>query len=183
MRLPMALVSSIGRLATIEVNVSEQHLADGLKTSGFSSTSESTTLIRPGGPVNSSYDRDNIFARILRHEIPCHRVMEDDLCLAFMDIMPRAEGHCLVIPKAEARTLLDIDPNVLGEVIKRVQAVGRAAVQAFGEAAGGQEVFHLHFHILPRRAGIPLRPPGGPQGDPAALSAQAHQIADALRPH
>lgn len=138
----------------------------------------------------SAYDPQNIFAKILRGEIPCHRIVEDEAALAFMDIMPRSEGHCLVIPKAPARTLLDIAADDLAALILRVQMVGRAAVaalgadgltiQQFNEAAGGQEVFHLHFHVLPRRAGEALRLPGGPMADASLLARQAEAIAAAL---
>ena len=136
------------------------------------------------------YDDGNIFARILRGEIPCAKVYEDDVALAFMDIMPRVEGHVLVIPKAPARTLLDIDADVLGALMGRVQRVGRAAVKALGaegltlhqfsESAGGQEVFHLHFHLLPRREGEPVRPPGGPMERPEVLAALASRISAEL---
>ncbi len=136
------------------------------------------------------YDDGNIFARILRGEIPCARVYEDEVALAFMDIMPRVEGHVLVIPKATARTLLDIDADVLGALMARVQRVGRAAVKALGaegltlhqfsERVGGQEVFHLHFHLLPRREGEPIRPPGGPMERPEVLAALAARIAAEL---
>ncbi len=111
-------------------------------------------------PANKKYDDNNIFAKILRGEMPCHRVFEDDVALAFMDIMPRITGHTLVIPKFPARNLLDADPDGLAELIKRVQTISRAAkaafkadgitVQQFNEQAGGQVIFHLHFHILPR---------------------------------
>ena len=137
-----------------------------------------------------SYDPSNIFAKILRGEIPCHKIFEDEVSLSFMDIMPRCEGHCLVIPKAPARTLLDIQPDVLAALITRVQGIGKAAVaamgaegltlQQFNEAAGGQEVFHLHFPLLPRRSGVALRPPGGPVADGALLAAQANSIKAAL---
>ncbi len=138
----------------------------------------------------TAYDDGNIFARILRREIPCHKVYEDDIALAFMDIMPRVEGHVLVIPKAPARTLLDIAPGDLAALMPRLQRVARAAVaatgaggftlQQFNEAAGGQEVFHLHFHILPRRAGVPIRAPGGPVEKPEVLATLASKIAAAL---
>ena len=140
--------------------------------------------------TNSSYDPSNIFAKILRGEIPCYRIMEDDAALAFMDIMPRCDGHCLVIPKSPVRTLLDIAPDDLATLITRVQTVGRAAVaamgaegltlQQFNETAGGQEVFHLHFHLLPRVSGVALRPSGGPMADSERLAGQAEQIRAAL---
>ena len=133
-----------------------------------------------------AYDETNIFARILRGEIPCTKVYEDEVCLAFMDIMPQVEGHVLVIAKAPSRTLLDTDPQALAALMPRVQAVGRAAVKAFGadgltlmqfsEAAGGQTVFHLHFHLLPRRDGVPMRPHEGPMAAPDVLERQARLI-------
>ncbi|MGR3762132.1 HIT family protein [Roseobacteraceae bacterium NS-SX3] len=116
------------------------------------------------------YDPDNIFAKILRGEIPAAKVYEDEETLAFMDIMPRADGHLLVIPKTPCRNLLDASAEQMAAVMRTVQKMGRAVMQAFGaegltiqqfnEAAGGQEVFHLHFHVLPRHDGDRLRPPG-----------------------
>ncbi len=136
-----------------------------------------------------SYDPDNIFARILRGEIPATRVFEDDDTLAFMDIMPRADGHCLVIPKTPCRNLLDATPEQLSAVIRTVQKLARAVmaglgaqgvtVQQFSEAAGGQEVFHLHFHVLPRFEGVQLRPPGQP-GDMDRIAAHAARIRAAI---
>jgi len=136
-----------------------------------------------------AYDPNNIFARILRGELPCHKIYEDDVALAFMDIMPRAEGHCLVIPREPARGLLDISPAALSQLIQRVQTLAKAAQKAFdcdgitlhqfNESAGGQVVFHLHFHILPRWDGVALRPPGT-MGDPEKLKAQAEKIRAAL---
>ncbi|MEM7619133.1 MAG: HIT family protein [Pseudomonadota bacterium] len=118
----------------------------------------------------ATYENDNIFAKILRGEIPCHNVYETDKVLAFMDIMPRSDGHTLVIPKAPCRNILDINPDDLTAVIQTVKTIGKAAItvfaaqglliQQFNEAASGQEVFHLHFHILPRQEGVELRPPG-----------------------
>ncbi len=139
---------------------------------------------------NLAYDPDNIFAKILRGEIPCHRVYEDEVALAFMDIMPRSPGHLLVIPKAPARNLLDIEPDALAALIRRVQTIARAAKQALGaegvtlqqfsEAAGGQEVFHLHFHVLPRWEGVRILQHPAPKGDMAALAEQAAKIRAAL---
>jgi len=118
----------------------------------------------------TAYDPDNIFAKILRGAMPCVKVFEDEVALAFMDIMPRADGHVLVIPKTPARALLDMPAQALGPYMERVQKVSGAAMkgmqaegltlQQFNESAGGQVVFHLHFHILPRWHGIALRPPG-----------------------
>lgn len=136
-----------------------------------------------------AYDPNNIFAKILRGEIPAYKVYEDEIALAFMDIMPRTEGHVLVIPKAPARGLLDIEPGALAALMPRVQHVAKAArtafaadgltLQQFNESAGGQVVFHLHFHILPRWDGVALRPPGT-MGDNEKLKAQAEKIKAAL---
>lgn len=140
----------------------------------------------------TAYDDGNIFARILRGELPCHRVYEDAVALAFMDIMPRVDGHVLVIPKAKVRTLLDFAPDQLAALMGPLHKVARATVKAldadgltlqqFNEAAGGQEVFHVHFHLLPRRAGEPVRPPGGPIAKPEVLADFARRIAAAIEP-
>ena len=136
------------------------------------------------------YDPNNIFAKILRGEAPAVRLFEDECSLAFMDIMPRAEGHALVIPKAPARNLLDIAPADLALIMPTVQQIALAAKQAlaadgisvmqFNETAGGQVVFHLHFHILPRWDGVALRPPGGPIASVAELERSAARIRSAL---
>lgn len=120
--------------------------------------------------INTEYDTQNIFAKILKGDMPCFKIYEDEKTFAFMDIMPRADGHALIIPKAGARNMLDIEPEDLAATIKTTQIIGKAAVKAFeadgltiqqfNEAAGGQEVFHLHFHVLPRQAGDTLRRPG-----------------------
>ncbi len=138
-----------------------------------------------------SYDPNNIFAKILRGELPAHKVHEDDKAFAFLDIMPRAPGHTLVIPKAPARTFLDIDPDDLAHLIKVTQMIARAAVkvfdadgltiQQFNEAAGGQVVFHLHVHVMPRKNGVPLKPPASVKEDPTILSDQALRLAAALK--
>lgn len=138
----------------------------------------------------TAYDTNNVFAKILRGEMPATKVYEDNVALAFMDIMPRADGHTLVIPKAPARNLMDIEPGVLGGLIQRVQKVAIAAkagmgadgisIQQFNEQAGGQVVFHIHFHILPRWAGVSLRPPGI-MGDKAEVEANAAKIRAALK--
>lgn len=132
-----------------------------------------------------SYDTDNIFARILRGEIPSHKVYEDDDTFAFLDIMPRSDGHLLVIPKTPARNLLDANPEQLAAVMGTVQKLSNAAMRTFGadgvtiqqfnEDAGGQEVYHLHFHVLPRVAGVSLRPPGT-MADVDLLAAQAEEL-------
>jgi histidine triad (HIT) family protein len=141
-------------------------------------------------PLTPTYDPTNIFAKILRGEAPCVKVYEDDVALAFMDVMPRADGHTLVIPKVPARALFDIDPADLARFMPVVQKVARAvmtgmeaeglSVQQFNETAGGQQVFHLHFHLLPRWTGVALRPPGGPFQSAEALRPQAEKIIAAL---
>jgi histidine triad (HIT) family protein len=117
--------------------------------------------------MSAAYDNGNIFAKILRGEIPSHRVYEDEDVVAFMDVMPQASGHTLVVPKAPSRNLLDADPAVLAKVLPVVQTIARAAKSAFAadgitviqfnEAPAGQTVFHLHFHIIPRHEGVPLK--------------------------
>jgi len=138
-----------------------------------------------------SYDPNNVFAKILRGELPAHKVYEDDKVFAFLDIMPRAPGHTLVIPKAPARTFLDISPDDLADLIKATQTIARATVkvfaadgltiQQFNEPAGGQVVFHLHIHVIPRQEGVPLKPPASVKEDPAVLSDQALRLAAALK--
>lgn len=138
-----------------------------------------------------NYDPDNIFAKILRGEIPCHMVHEDAHTLAFMDVMPQVDGHTLVIPKAPSRNLLDADPSVFGPLMGVVQKVARAAQQAFdaegilikqfNEPAAGQTVFHLHVHVLPRKEGTELRPHTGKMADHALLAQHAKMIRKALQ--
>lgn len=139
---------------------------------------------------SATYDSTNIFGKILRGEIPAHKVYEDDDTLAFMDVMPQAEGHVLVIPKAPSRNLLDAAPAVLGRLIGVVQKVAVAAkaafeadgvtVMQFNEAPAGQSVFHLHFHILPRHEGIALKPHSGTMEDGGVLAANAEKLRRAL---
>jgi histidine triad (HIT) family protein len=140
--------------------------------------------------ADARYDPDNIFAKILRGEIPCHRVYEDAQTLAFMDVMPQGEGHTLVIPKAPARGLLDAEPESLAALMASVQHVARgvkAAFQAdgltvfqFNEPAGGQTVFHLHVHVIPRREGVPLKRHEGGMADNTILAEHASRIRAAL---
>jgi histidine triad (HIT) family protein len=137
-----------------------------------------------------TYDDSNVFAKILRGELPCHKVYETDRILAFMDIMPRGDGHVLVVPKAKARNILDVEPDELAELVKAVQIVARAAkeafsadgltIQQFNESAGGQVVFHLHFHIIPRFEGVPLKPHTGEMEKNDTLAAFAAKIRAAL---
>ena len=137
------------------------------------------------------YDPNNIFAKILRGELPAHKVYENDKAFAFLDIMPRAPGHTLVIPKAPVRNILDIAADDLAELFKATQTIARAAVKAFSadgitiqqfnEAAGGQVVFHLHVHVIPRKIGVALKPPASFKEDPEMLSDQALKLAAALK--
>ena len=137
-----------------------------------------------------AYDRNNIFARILRDEIPSHRVYEDNVTLAFMDVMPQADGHTLVIPKLEAEDILDVPPEALSALALTTQRIARAVKKAFeapgiliaqlnGRAAG-QSVFHIHFHVLPRREGLELRFHARDMADPKLLGAHAARIRAAL---
>ena len=138
----------------------------------------------------ATYEDTNIFAKILRGEMPAHKVFEDEVAFAFMDIMPRADGHTLVIPKVPCRNLLDISAEDLSALMPRVQKVARGVKQAmqaegltlqqFNEQAGGQIVFHLHFHILPRWSGVALRPPATQMEKPEVLAAHAKKIRAAL---
>jgi histidine triad (HIT) family protein len=139
--------------------------------------------------LDGAYDDANIFAKILRGEAPAARVFEDDHILAFMDVFPQAKGHVLVISKhSRARNLLEVEPEVLETLILGVQRVARAvraalkpdavAVMQFNGAVSGQSVFHLHFHVIPRWEGTPLRPHGqGGMADAGELAAQAKAIA------
>jgi histidine triad (HIT) family protein len=136
-----------------------------------------------------SYDPNNIFAKILRREAPCHFVCEDADSFVFMDIMPRSDGHALVIPKKPARNIFDVAPEVLVPVIQTAQRVAIAARKAFSadgmtltqfsEPAGGQVVFHLHFHVIPRYEGVALRP-AGIMADNALVAAHAEKLKAAL---
>jgi histidine triad (HIT) family protein len=133
-----------------------------------------------------AYDPDNIFAKVLRGEIPCHKIYEDEDTLAFLDIMPRTEGHALVVTKEKARDLFDIKPEALGKLMAVVQklapkikeAVGADGVliQQFNGAAAGQTVFHLHIHIVPRNEGEALKPHAGKMEDQAKLAATSEKI-------
>lgn len=138
-----------------------------------------------------SYDPNNIFAKILRGEIPCHKVYEDEHTLAFMDVMPQTDGHTLVIPKAASRNLLDAEPGTLGPLMTSVQKVAQAVrkafdaegilIKQFNEPAAGQTVYHLHIHVLPRHTGVELRPHTGKMADHAVLAQHAALIRAALQ--
>jgi histidine triad (HIT) family protein len=137
------------------------------------------------------YDNNNPFARILRGEFPCHKIYEDEHVLAFLDIMPRSPGHTLVIPKAAARNLLDIKEEDYVHVARATRKIARAAmaafnadgltVQQFNEGAGGQVVFHLHVHVMPRHDGIALLPPASRKEDVKVLEDNATKLIAALK--
>ncbi len=136
-----------------------------------------------------AYDPNNIFAKILRREAPCHFVCEDSDTFVFMDIMPRSDGHALVVPKHPVRNILDAPQSILTPLIQMTQKVAIAAKEAFGadgvtvtqfsEPAGGQVVFHLHVHVIPRFDGVALRS-GGVIGDSALLAAHADKLKAAM---
>jgi len=141
--------------------------------------------------MTTTYDKDNVFAKILRGEMPAYKVHEDDSTLVFMDIMPRADGHALVIPKAPSRNIFDIAPADLAAVIEVVQKIARAAmkafdadgvlIQQFNEPASGQVVFHTHFHVIPRWHDVRLKPHTGEMEDQAVLAANAEKLRAALK--
>ena len=137
-----------------------------------------------------AYDSSNIFAKILRGEVPAHKVYEDALTVAILDAMPQADGHTLILPKAEAENLFDLEPALAEAVIRVGQRVAVAARQAFqaegitlmqfNGAAGGQTVFHFHLHVIPRRTGQPLRSHGRGFADPGVLAEHAARLRKAL---
>lgn len=138
----------------------------------------------------AAYDPDNIFAKIIKGALPAHKVYEDDKVIAFLDIMPRAPGHTLVIPKHPARNLLDVPAEELAHVMKVAQMVANAGmkafdadgitVQQFNEPAGGQVVFHLHVHVIPRKEGVALKPPASHKEKPEVLEEHAAKMKAAL---
>jgi histidine triad (HIT) family protein len=138
-----------------------------------------------------AYDSNNPFAKILRGEFPCYKVYENDHVLAFLDIMPRCPGHTLVIPKAPARNILDITPDDFAHVARGAHQIARAAMtafnadgitlQQFNEPAGGQVVFHLHMHVMPRHDGIALLPPASRKEEPKVLEHNAAKLMAALK--
>jgi histidine triad (HIT) family protein len=140
--------------------------------------------------MQAAYDDSNIFARILRGEIPSHKIFENEDALAIMDVMPQSKGHALVIPKQKSRNLLDADPAALAAAVATAQKIANASMNAFAadgvmlvqynEAPAGQTVFHLHFHVIPRYEGVPLKGHGGPMEDNAVLAAHAAAIRSAL---
>ncbi|WP_267550989.1 HIT family protein [Rhizobium rhizogenes] len=140
--------------------------------------------------TNAAYDSNNIFAKILKGEIPSYRVYEDEHTVAFMDVMPQSPGHTLVLPKSPSRNMLDADPAALQHAITVVQKVAVAVQEAFdadgvyiaqfNEPAAGQTVFHLHFHVIPRHEGVALKPHSGKMEDGAVLADNARKIIEAL---
>ena len=138
----------------------------------------------------AEYDNNNIFAKILRGELPAQKVYEDEHTLAFLDIMPRAAGHTLVIPKASARNILDVPPDDLAHVAKVAQKIAQAGmkvfnadgvtVQQFNETAGGQVVFHLHVHIIPRHKDVAMKPAASMMEKPEVLAEHAKLLKAAL---
>ncbi|HEY6869479.1 MAG TPA: HIT family protein [Novosphingobium sp.] len=134
-----------------------------------------------------SYDPDNVFARILRSELPCHMVYENEDVLAFLDLFPQSEGHTLVIPKrGQARNLLELDEREIAPLFAGAQRVMAALVAElapvgvqlfqFNGGDGGQSVFHVHVHLVPRWAGQPLGLHAQQPGDQAALAALAARL-------
>lgn len=140
--------------------------------------------------MSATYDDNNIFAKILRGEIPSTRVYETDNVVAFMDVMPQGTGHTLVVPKAPSRNLLDAKPETLAETIQVVQKIANAVKKAFNadgvtviqfnEPAAGQTVYHLHFHVIPRFEGVELKPHTGKMEDAAVLESNAEKTRAAL---
>lgn len=136
--------------------------------------------------TNATYDDQNVFAKILRGELPCHKVFEDDKTLVIMDIMPRGDGHVLVIPKKASRNILDIEASDLVAVMKTTQKMAHAVmkafsadgttIQQFSELAGGQVVFHTHIHVIPRFEGVPMRPHTGEMADNDVLVEHSEKI-------
>lgn len=140
--------------------------------------------------MSQPYDDNNVFAKILRGEIPSHKLYEDADTFAFMDVMPQGKGHCLAITKTPFRNILDVAPDSLAAVIATTQKLARAVKTAFdadgvtvmqyNEPAAGQTVFHLHFHIIPRFDGVALKPHTGQMEDQGVLAANAEKIRQAL---
>ena len=138
----------------------------------------------------TAYDPENVFAKILRGEIPAYKFYEDEATIAFMDVMPQSDGHALVVPKAPSRNMLDADPETLGALFKTVQKVAKAVkaafnadgitIRQFNEPAAGQSVYHLHVHILPRYEGVELKPHAGVRENPDVLAANMEKVRAAM---
>ncbi len=140
--------------------------------------------------MTEAYDPENIFVKILAGEIPSHKVYEDETTFAFMDIMPRADGHTLVIPKNGARNILDVEPEDLSAVMETVRKVAKGVmkafeaegvlIQQFNEPAASQIVYHLHFHVIPRWNNVKLRPHTSEMADNDELAKNAEKLRAAL---
>ncbi|GAB4528006.1 MAG: HIT family protein [Parvularculaceae bacterium] len=140
--------------------------------------------------LNAAYDDSNVFARILRGELPCVKIFEDDRTLSFMDVFPQSRGHCLVVPKVRAVNLFDIGDEDLGALVVRTRMIARAVrdglkpdgvfIAQFNGEEAGQSVFHLHFHVIPRYSGEVLARHGAEQADARALESVADKIRSAL---
>ena len=140
--------------------------------------------------MTDAYDSDNVFAKILRGEMPCEKVYEDDHTIAIMDIMPRADGHTLVLPKSPSRNVFDIEPDdyahvartvrIIAGAVKRAFSADGVTIQQFNEPAGGQLVFHTHVHVIPRHDGVAMKPHTGQMADPATIADHAGKIRAAL---
>ena len=138
----------------------------------------------------AEYDNDNIFAKVIRGELPSEKLYEDDDTVVIMDIMPRGDGHCLVLPKTPCRNILDANEATLASVYATTKKMAHAVMKAFGaegvtiqqfnEPAGGQVVFHLHVHVIPRFDGVSLKPHTGTMEDKDVLAANAAKIRAAL---
>ena len=138
-----------------------------------------------------AYDPNNAFAKILRGEFFCYKVYEDDHVLAFLDIMPRTPGHTLVIPKKPARNIFDVKVEDYLHVARATHKIAAAAkkafnadgltIQQFNEPAGGQVVFHLHVHVMPRHIGVALLPPASRKEDAKLLEDNAAKLIAALK--
>lgn len=158
----------------------------------FNAAKKTAAIIGTSGTGHdmANYDDQNIFAKILRGELPAYKVYEDDKTFAFMDIMPRSAGHTLIIPKAPARNLLDIAPDDFAAVARTAKTIAIAAmkafaadgiiVQQFSEPASGQVVFHLHMHVMPCKEGVALLPPQSRKEDPKVLEDHAARLIAAL---
>lgn len=137
-----------------------------------------------------AYDQKNIFARILRGELPAEKFFEDERTIAILDVMPQSEGHSLVIPKCAAQNIFELDQEFAGAVMRTSQQIARTVQEVFqpdgitlmqfNGAEAGQTVFHFHLHVIPRYAGRPLRSHGRGFADPAALAEQAARLRAAL---
>jgi len=137
-----------------------------------------------------AYDPNNIFAKILREEIPCVKVFEDDRTLAFMDVMPQAQGHVLIIPKEAAEDILALSPEGVAAMMVTTQKIAKAVKKALNApgihlmqlngAPAGQTVLHVHFHVIPRDVSVALKPHAGGMVDAKILEAVAVRIRGAM---